>query len=457
MSFITDDVCEKVTLCGPNEIVQNCLPVYDELECRIAATEKVPEKYWFKYFNFEDGLAPDWWRSHETVDYTIEKAVRPGDPADNLNVVHKTGTAGIDWLSGYGLLEWISRDNGPAQAESSLYYNDPIHFFFNGGDGNDALEGANNSDQLWGENGDDWLSGLGGDDLLYGGEGNDEIYGGTGNDLLDGGAGNDTLKGGDGDDQLNGGDGNDWMSGGDGNDNLHGGQGDDWMSGGKGNDWMSGGGGNDKMYGGEGDDCMSGGGGDDEMCGDEGNDRMVGNAGNDTMYGGEGNDKMDGGNGDDYVHGDAGNDLVVGGKGNDHVYGGAGDDIVRGGFGDDIMTGGEGCDQFVFCEVDYDCKDTITDFSVTDRDQIDIKDMAIDSVRVVLTGHDDEIFLDLMSDGEEAGRVLVQSADGANLDRVFSVDTAFGTGQGALVQVGTGVMIDLPSESILYVEDGMFV
>jgi Ca2+-binding RTX toxin-like protein len=452
MSFITDDVCEKVKLCNPNEIVKNCLPVYTELECRIAATESVPEHYWKYFYNFEN--MPNWW---QTVDYTIEKAVRQGNPSDDLNVVHKTGTSGTDWLSGYGLLGWIARDNGPAQPESSLYYNDPIHFFFNGGDGDDRLEGANNSDQLFGDNGNDKLIGLGGDDLLYGGEGDDILYGGDGNDCLEGGNGHDKLVGGEGDDELNGGAGNDVIYGDAGDDNLVGGDGDDNMSGGAGNDWMSGGRGNDWMSGGDGDDCMDGGRGNDKMYGDDGNDLMLGRSGNDTMYGGNGNDKLDGGSGDDYVYGDAGNDLVAGGSGDDYVYGGAGDDIVRGGFGDDVMYGGEGCDQFVFCDVDYECFDTIKDFSVTDRDQIDIKDMAIDSIRVVLTGEDDKIFLDLMSDGEEAGRILVEAANpDANFDRVFSVDTAYGTGQGALVQVGTGVMIDLPSTSVLHVEDGMF-
>jgi Ca2+-binding RTX toxin-like protein len=449
MSFITADVCENVTICDPNEIVQHCLPDYEELECRNPATEYVKNGW---YNNYIDGLPSKY------IEFTIEKAVRPGSPYDDLNVVQKTGSAGNDSLSGYGLLQSIESflGTGPAQPNASLYYNDPIHFFFNGGDGNDTLEGANNSDKLWGENGNDELIGLGGDDYLDGGAGDDDLYGGTGNDILEGGDGRDYMEGGDGDDQLNGGGDGDEMYGGRGNDNLDGGDGHDTMHGDEGNDWMSGGAGNDTMYGGDGDDCMSGGDGDDIMRGDDGNDRMLGNRGDDTMSGGRGDDKMNGGEGDDMVYGDAGNDLVTGGKGNDEVFGGDGDDIIRGGFGDDILTGGEGCDVFVFCEVDYDCKDEITDFSVTDRDQIAIKDTSIDSVRVVLTGVDERVYLDLMSDGEEAGRVLVRSGEGANLDRVFSVDTAFGTGDGALVQVGSGVMIDLPSESVLYVEQGMF-
>jgi Ca2+-binding RTX toxin-like protein len=451
MAFITDDVCRDVVLCDPNECVQDCLPVYEELECRIAATERVPEWHWREYYNIEWDV-PFW----QYIEFTIEKAVRPGFPSDDLNVVHKVGTAGDDWYSGFGLLAWLEFTRGTAQAEASLYFNDPIHFFFNGGAGNDRLEGANNADQLHGGTGNDTVIGRGGDDLVTGGDGDDYVHGGDGNDIVKGGTGDDYLTGGDGDDCMEGGIGNDTMYGGEGNDNLTGAAGDDWMYGGGGNDWMSGGAGNDHMHGGDGDDCMDGGDGDDYMCGNDGDDKMLGGLGDDYMFGNDGDDEIDGGDGNDYVDGGSGNDLVIGGDGDDTVKGGDGDDIVRGGLGDDVMYGGEGCDQFVFCEVDYECFDTIRDFSVRDRDQIDIKDMAIDQVRVVLTGHDDEIFLDLMTNGEEAGRILVQSDDGANLDRVFSVDTAYGTGQGALVQVGPGVMIDLPSTSILHVEDGMF-
>ncbi|MCP3966599.1 MAG: hypothetical protein GY718_09655 [Lentisphaerae bacterium] len=73
---------------------------------------------------------------------------------------------------------------------------------------------------LYGTAGPDWIQGYGGDDVLYGGGGNDTMLGGWGNDVLYGEAGNDTLYGGAGDDVLNGGEGDDRLDGGGGNDTF---------------------------------------------------------------------------------------------------------------------------------------------------------------------------------------------------------------------------------------------
>jgi Ca2+-binding RTX toxin-like protein len=140
------------------------------------------------------------------------------------------------------------------------------------------------------------------------------------------------------------------------------------------------------------------------------------------------------------------------------VYGGNGDDIVRGGLGNDTVWGGAGCDIFAFCEVSFGCKDVIEDFSAgRDPDQIDLSNLDIDAVRVEMTGFNNEVRLDLLVGGQAVQQILVANDKGANLASVFDKDTAYGTDQGALVKVGAGVMIDLPSTSVLFSDgNGLF-
>jgi len=90
---------------------------------------------------------------------------------------------------------------------------------FDGGEGNDSLDGSNAVLPLVG----------------IGGNGDDTLIGGAGNDILRGDAGNDYLKGGDGDDILLGDAGDDILIGGNGNDILVGGEGDDTLISGVGN------------------------------------------------------------------------------------------------------------------------------------------------------------------------------------------------------------------------------
>ncbi len=82
---------------------------------------------------------------------------------------------------------------------------------FNGGGGNDTLDGSAASGPLraQGGAGDDRLAGGSGNDVLGGGTGRDRLTGGAGADVLDGGAGSDVLIGGLGRDVLTGGPGAD--------------------------------------------------------------------------------------------------------------------------------------------------------------------------------------------------------------------------------------------------------
>ena len=66
--------------------------------------------------------------------------------------------------------------------------------------------------------------------------------------------------------------------------------------------------------------------------------------------------------------------MVV--RGNDTLIGGAGNDVLIGGPGADTLTGGAGADRFTFSVGDLSADpaktDTITDFSRSDGDKIDL-------------------------------------------------------------------------------------
>ncbi len=455
MSFITSDLCEEVEICDPNEIEQECLPFGEELVCKYIINLD-PRDYangdaWRQYMSPSEYNAWMGWG----IPYQLKKMVNT-DGSEYWHAIAE-GSNGDDHISGLGLLNTLYSQSAGTLPNPSVYVGDLIHFDIRGNGGDDKIEGAHNADKLQGGSGNDYIKAHGGDDIVYGGYGNDEIKAGDGNDLVWGSYGNDEIYGGDGDDQLKGGTGNDEIHGDDGNDNIYGESGNDTLYGNDGNDYMEGGSGHDDMFGGNGDDCMDGGEGDDDMCGDDGDDLMTGGLGNDTMYGGNGDDKLDGNEGNDEVYGGDGNDLVAGGDGDDIVRGGDGDDIVRGGLGEDKLWGDEGCDQFVFCEVDFNCSDVIMDFDSSPRgDQIDLTQLDIDTVRVQMSGLSGVVGLDLIVDGEAVQQIEVNSGIGADLQSVFERDSTFGTDEGALVQIGSGVRVDLPSVSVLHTDGGMF-
>lgn len=84
------------------------------------------------------------------------------------------GLGGNDRLEGYASL-----------ADMPLY--------FDGGDGDDTIQGARGHDTLIGAGRNDSIFGSDGDDDLYGQDGNDTLYGDEGADILYGGKGDDYL------------------------------------------------------------------------------------------------------------------------------------------------------------------------------------------------------------------------------------------------------------------------
>ncbi|WP_100751619.1 retention module-containing protein [Vibrio salilacus] len=73
--------------------------------------------------------------------------------------------------------------------------------------------------------------------------------------------------------------------------------------------------------------------------------------------------------------GGSASDYLVGGAGHDQLIGGDGDDTLEGGLGSDILVGGTGMDTFVWHQIDNGSTDTIKDFSVSEGDKIDLRDV----------------------------------------------------------------------------------
>ncbi|MGE3714759.1 MAG: calcium-binding protein [Alphaproteobacteria bacterium] len=96
-----------------------------------------------------------------------------------------------------------------------------------------------------------------------------------------------------------------------------------------------------------------------------GNDYIIGFYSADTIHGGAGNDTIDGGSGHDMLYGDADDDIIIGGLGNDRITGGT---------GSDNLTGGMGADTFRFATLNDSLTsgyDTIEDF-VQGTDLLDV-------------------------------------------------------------------------------------
>ncbi|CZT35408.1 M10 family metallopeptidase C-terminal domain-containing protein [Rhizobium sp. 9140] len=169
--------------------------------------------------------------------------------------------------------------------------------------------------------------------------------------------------------------------------------------------------GNDRLVGNEVGNLLRGNAGKDSLLGLNGNDILMGGAGADALDGGNGLDtasyldatagltaslaKPSGNTGfaagdtfksienltgsafADTLTGDNAANRIDGGKGNDRLSGGNGNDILFGGAGSDILTGGSGADTFVYVswvesQVTLKQRDTITDFSSSGGDRIDL-------------------------------------------------------------------------------------
>ncbi len=142
------------------------------------------------------------------------------------------------------------------------------------------------------------------------------------------------------------------------------------------------------------------------------NNTLTGNSAANTINGADGDDTLNGGKGSgkDTLNGDAGNDTLNGGAGNDTLNGGIGNDVLRGeagndvlngGAGNDTLSGGKGKDTFDFNDkgtAGNPSVDTITDFSIKEKDVLDLRDLLdlgsnnwADYINIALTNGKTEI------------------------------------------------------------------
>ena len=303
------------------------------------------------------------------------------------------------------------------------------------------------------------------------------------------------------DNEIDGGRANNLMYGFEGADTLRGEQGDDWLFGGEGADTLYGGEGDDVLLGGEGADTLYGGADDDMLIGGEGDDTLTGGAGADTFVFGDdsGNDTItdfsltDGdkihlktlaqtitwaqlqalmtdvaddpltlevdetavlidltslGGGQITINGVSKSDLTEDMFVLDTIVGTDGvDDTLQGGTSADTMTGGTGADTFVFDEDSGD--DTITDFSTTEGDRIDLTAFAASitwaGLQAVMTQVDDDpltvdvnetaVVIDLTSFG--GGSITLQGITKTDLTESMFVLDDYAGGDGDDTLEGT--------------------
>jgi serralysin len=126
---------------------------------------------------------------------------------------------------------------------------------------------------------------------------------------------------------------------------------------------------------------------------------LTGNALNNTLIGNDANNILDGG---------AGNDILIGGKGSDTLKGGLGADVFKWG-ADDLGSAGNISNS----------TDTITDFSITQGDQLDFRDLLIDDSN--LENYIDIVFengatqIRISSDGNFTGGVYDDTKEDARI------------------------------------------
>lgn len=287
---------------------------------------------------------------------------------------------------------------------------------FDGGSGNDTINGTSGDDIIYDGAGNDVANGNDGNDTFMAGSGNDSYNGGAGTDTVDfsgsstattvnlgfnyaagassgfdnlssienvtgsafgdsltGDTGDNVIDGGAGDDNINGGGGNDTLIGGAGNDSITSGSGNDTIYDGSGNDTVNSGSGNDVVYAGSGNDSYNGGSGFDTLNYSQATSGVTINAQNGSTSG-FANDSFSGF--EQFVGSDF-NDTFLGSKDDDIFIGGDGDDQIRGFAGYDLFTGGAGSDTYNWEISDlvkgkkFYGSDTITDFTVGE-DSLDL-------------------------------------------------------------------------------------
>lgn len=299
--------------------------------------------------------------------------IEGGGLVDNVILDTSLNTAGTPASNKFkGTIAFNGRDGNDVLDGSKITVVNAFRVEFDGGLGNDSVNGGAELDLLTGGGGNDTLGGGKGDDTyLFGDADSAEIdtvieLGSAGTkDLLDFSAVSSavtvnlgtTLVGGLNSEQalaihtnrtvktgatgtakqalnfedVTTGIGDDSVLGNAAANTLIGGAGNDTIRGAAANDSIEGGDGDDFLFGEAGNDTASGGNDNDVLVGDlrgagatAGNDLLKGDSGNDSILGGLGTDTLQGGDGDDLLFGEEANDTLTGGEGADSLSGGAG-------------------------------------------------------------------------------------------------------------------------------------
>ena len=274
---------------------------------------------------------------------------------DDSNVVTGVQIDLSEWGGGTIVLQGITSVDEVTEDMFDLPGDSLIWRF--GTEGNDTIAGGGAHNIIYGMEGDDTLRGEGGDDMIFGGEGDDTLEGGAGDDLLMGGEGKDILDGGEGADMLVGGEGDDTMTGGTGADIFVFGEdsGDDTIT-----DFDTT---QDKIH----LTTFA-----QTITWDVLSTKITTVTDDNNVVVGLKIDLGDWGGGTITLNGltsisDLTEDMFV----LDRIVGDDdSEDVLQGGTSDDTLTGGTGADTFVFDEASG--SDTITDFSTSGGDKIDL-------------------------------------------------------------------------------------
>ena len=110
------------------------------------------------------------------------------------------------------------------------------------------------------------------------------------------------------------------------------------------------------------------------LAGTDLNLQYLGGVGRDVVTGTDFRDSLAGSDGADVLSGGKAADLLLGGGGRDRLSGGDGTDRLVGQGGQDRLTGGLGADAFIFAgrNAVLASGDTVTDFSMVQKDVIDL-------------------------------------------------------------------------------------
>ncbi|MGR2739580.1 type I secretion C-terminal target domain-containing protein [Billgrantia sp. Q4P2] len=152
--------------------------------------------------------------------------------------------------------------------------------------------------------------------------------------------------------------------------------------------------------------------------------------GDDIIFGFRGVDVINGSSGDDILFGGQHNDTLYGGDGNDQLFGGNGGDTLIGGQGDDILWGGAGADTFKWMlgdqgSVATPAVDRIMDFSKTEDDKIDLKDLLGGDAELLFTEVDGKAELHIETQGSGVDQKIVfDNASLAELQLAFEASDA---------------------------------